>query len=211
MLLVISLVGLLKIAAADGAVVLTSSNIQSLTRPGVHPEGAPRDWLIEFHTPKCTNCDNLHAHFDVLAAELPGDINVGKADVLEHQDIGLLYEVSRIPTVLLLHFEPGDAVPLVYRYSGPRKLDLLRDFATGGYKSVRPDPRARARSETSVGDLVLGPVRIALSQAREGAYTSLVLVSIPAITLLYMLMVAFRVRTKTADSGASVDQCKKEE
>ena len=186
---------------------LTSSNIQQLTNPSVSEKGTgPQDWLIEFYTSTCTNCENLHSHFEDLTGILAGEMNVGRANVHEHQDIGLIYEISQIPTVLLLHFEGGVTGPIIYRYTGSRKLELLREFAAGGYKSLIPLPSARSLSGTSVSDLVLEPFRIAIEQARAGSYTSLVLVSIPAITLLYILLVGMRVTGKGVDQVDALER-----
>jgi thioredoxin 1 len=79
-----------------------------------------RPVLVDFWAEWCAPCKALGPVIDELADEYAGKVKVGKLNTDTHQQVGIRYAVSAIPTVILFH---GGEV--VERFVGLRQK---RDF-----------------------------------------------------------------------------------
>jgi thiol-disulfide isomerase/thioredoxin len=103
------------------------------------PASLERDWLVLFYDEHCSTCEDLFAHFYSIADKLRGTVNVAEANVHDVLDIAGQYDISRIPTVLLLHRVGDESAPMgvalkPYYHRGSRKIEHLIGFALHGFE-----------------------------------------------------------------------------
>lgn len=84
----------------------------------------------------CTgHCRHLSPTWDKLAQEVfDKGVIVSKVDVTQNQELGKRFDIKGFPT--LLFFRKGQ----MYKYQGPRTLEALSAFATGGYSTAESKP-----------------------------------------------------------------------
>eukprot|EP01017_Pseudomicrothorax_dubius_P046212 TRINITY_DN8109_c0_g2_i11.p2 TRINITY_DN8109_c0_g2~~TRINITY_DN8109_c0_g2_i11.p2 ORF type:complete len:230 (+),score=39.15 TRINITY_DN8109_c0_g2_i11:132-821(+) len=105
--------------------LLTEANFDSLVI------NSTQNWFIMFHAPWCPHCVRLKPTWADLTTEV-SKFNVRMAWI-NCDDNPLLkdrFAITGFPT--LLYFSNGK----YYEYSGKRDLELLANFAKGGYKTV---------------------------------------------------------------------------
>ncbi|KAL2919305.1 hypothetical protein HK105_200948 [Polyrhizophydium stewartii] len=101
---------------------------------GVNPKGeitiANGPWFVMFHAPWCGHCKSLAPTWELLASELKGKVNVGKADCESEKSLVGKYKIRGFPTLIMFN-EP---VP-PSTFSGSRQLDRLKEFAIDAVSS----------------------------------------------------------------------------
>jgi thioredoxin 1 len=86
--------------------------------------------LVEFWGSWCTACKMTEPVIDELADELDGAIKVGKLNVDQNPRIGLLCEITGVPTFIL--FKNGSAArKLIGARSKKQLLALIESSETG--------------------------------------------------------------------------------
>ncbi|MFB6291927.1 MAG: thioredoxin [Candidatus Nanohaloarchaea archaeon] len=79
-------------------------------------------WVIDFWAEWCGPCKKYAPIFEEVAEEM-GDVNFGKVDMEEHQQLGTQLGVRALPTTLVIR--DGEEVA---RSAGVLQEDELRDF-----------------------------------------------------------------------------------
>jgi thioredoxin 1 len=79
-----------------GAIHLTEKNFEQEVLKSSLPV------LVDFWAPWCGPCRAIAPIIEELSTELQGKMKVAKVDVDEAQDLAAKYEVSSIPTLLIL-------------------------------------------------------------------------------------------------------------
>ena len=59
--------------------------------------------LIDFYADLCMPCKMMSPIIDEIAEEKQNEIKVGKVNVDENQDLAMEYDVSSIPTILIIN------------------------------------------------------------------------------------------------------------
>lgn len=73
---------------------LTSENFDSVVSQGVT--------LVDFWAEWCGPCKMMHPVLEEIATEYDGKVTVGKVNVDNESDLAVKYNVSSIPTLLLM-------------------------------------------------------------------------------------------------------------
>ncbi len=82
--------------AGNATIEFTESNFES------EALGADVPVLVDFWAEWCMPCKMLAPTIDQLAEEFQGKAKVGKVDTDAHKNLAVNYEISAIPTVVLL-------------------------------------------------------------------------------------------------------------
>ena len=77
--------------------------------------------LVEFYTEDSYTCRELSDMLDRLAREFRGKVRIGRIDADENWQTAKTYEVTTVPSVLLLHKQR-----VVSRIEGPKTLEEYR-------------------------------------------------------------------------------------
>ena len=64
--------------------------------------------LVDFWAEWCAPCRKLSPTLDEIASELDGKVKVAKVNVDEERELGMMFQVMSIPTVLI--FKDGQKV-----------------------------------------------------------------------------------------------------
>lgn len=78
------------------ALNITSENYNQLVTNG-------KPTLIDFWATWCGPCRRLAPTIEELAAQYGDRVNIGKCDVEEDEQLAMQYQVSSIPTIVLLN------------------------------------------------------------------------------------------------------------
>jgi len=76
--------------------------------------------LVDFWATWCGPCKMLAPEIEMLAEELDGEINVGKVNIDEEQELAVRFGIMSIPTVML--FKDGKAVDSFVGYATKEQL-----------------------------------------------------------------------------------------
>jgi thioredoxin 1 len=105
------------VADNDKILTLTDKNFQQQTKNKVI--------LVDFWASWCAPCRMMAPVLNDVAAELPGNSNVGKVDIQQYQSLANKYKVRSIPTMIL--FKNGSEIK---RFVGVKSKDfLLKEIA----------------------------------------------------------------------------------
>jgi thioredoxin len=85
-------------------------------------QNSDETWVIDFWADWCQPCKKLAPIFEEVSEEL-GDVNFGKVDMEEHQQLGTSMGVRALPTMVIMK---GDEE--VARTSGVKKKDELKNW-----------------------------------------------------------------------------------
>lgn len=170
--------------AKSNVIVLTSNNFEHDTQAS--SGSTTGDWLIKYYAPWCGHCNKMAPMYDELAKELDGSVNVAKIDVTANRDLGRRFNISGFPTLKFLR------LGRTYDYQGPRTLEALKEFVTGGYSKANvvsyPTPAAKSSFEDFFGEFFSIYTR-AYNDFRRGKYfsQSVIMVCFPLLMLLIVL------------------------
>ncbi|EHK02578.1 thioredoxin [Candidatus Haloredivivus sp. G17] len=78
-------------------------------------------WVVDFWAEWCGPCKKMAPHFEEAGEEM--DVNFGKVDMEEHQQLGGQMGVRALPTVLI--FQDGEEIA---RKSGLMNKDQLKTW-----------------------------------------------------------------------------------
>lgn len=78
-------------------------------------------WVVDFWAEWCGPCKKMAPHFEEASEEM--DVNFGKVDMEEHQQLGGKMGVRALPTVLI--FQDGEEIA---RKSGFMNKDKLKKW-----------------------------------------------------------------------------------
>ncbi|MBK7404115.1 MAG: thioredoxin [Phycisphaerales bacterium] len=89
---------------------MASANVLEFNTGNFETEvlGAEQPVLVDFWAEWCMPCRMLAPTIDQIAADFAGKAKVGKVDTDGNQEIGVQYEISAIPTVII--FKGGQPV-----------------------------------------------------------------------------------------------------
>jgi thioredoxin 1 len=105
------------VADNDKILTLTDKNFQQQTKNKLI--------LVDFWASWCAPCRMMAPVLNDVAAELPGNSNVGKVDIQQYQSLANKYKVRSIPTMIL--FKNGNEIK---RFVGVKSKDfLLKEIA----------------------------------------------------------------------------------
>ncbi|KAL9186240.1 hypothetical protein ACHAXT_005478 [Thalassiosira profunda] len=95
-------------------------------------------WLVKFYAPWCGHCKTLAPIWEDLDERLQEEnaqdgILVAKVDATKETQLANRFKIQSYPT--LKYF----ADRKMYNYKGPRTLDALYEFVTGGYTAALTD------------------------------------------------------------------------
>jgi thioredoxin 1 len=84
---------------------MASQNVHEFTADNFQAEVLNADGpvLVDFWAEWCMPCRMLAPTIDQIADEFAGKAKVGKVDTDNNQAIGVQYEISAIPTVIIFH------------------------------------------------------------------------------------------------------------
>lgn len=85
-------------------------------------QNSDETWVIDFWADWCQPCKKLAPIFEEVSEEL-GDVNFGKVDMEEQQQLGTSMGVRALPTMVIMK---GDEE--VARTSGVKKKDELKNW-----------------------------------------------------------------------------------
>lgn len=85
---------------------ITEQNIAQLT-------GSGKPLLIDFWATWCGPCKRLAPVIEELAADYEGRAVVGKCDVEENEELAMKYQVTSIPTIVVLDAQGNLSTRLV--------------------------------------------------------------------------------------------------
>mmetsp|Transcript_12361 Transcript_12361/g.41814 ORF Transcript_12361/g.41814 Transcript_12361/m.41814 type:complete len:213 (-) Transcript_12361:31-669(-) len=176
------------VAFASEVVQLTADNFEHDTQ--VATGSTTGNWFVMFHAPWCGHCKRLKPTWEELAEELKGEVNVASVDVPANRALGSRFRIKGFPT--LLYFSHGK----MYKFSGSRKLETLKDYALGGFKKMEAEPVPSTPSMfDEVRETVTGVVDDALRDIKKGKYTSprVLILALPIVFLLFTFIVIFAV------------------
>jgi thioredoxin 1 len=90
---------------------------------------SPVPVLVDFWSPGCGPCRRLAPVIDEIARESDGRFAVGKVNIWDEPDVGALYSLKVVPTLLV--FQRGKVVNTLIGYHDRRKLlEALQPFFT---------------------------------------------------------------------------------
>ena len=105
---------------------------------------------VQFYAPWCGHCKKLHPLWEQLGEEDLNGVKVGRVDCTREKALCEKNAVRAFP--LLLYFPGKGDSKKIYRYSGPRNLEAMREFVDKGWQEVEERtcsaPRSRARALT---------------------------------------------------------------
>lgn len=90
-------------------------------------QNSDETWVIDFWAEWCQPCKKLAPIFEEVSEEVE-DVNFGKVDMEEHQQLGTSMGVRALPTMIILK---GDEE--VARTSGVKKKDELKNWVQENY------------------------------------------------------------------------------
>ena len=122
-------------SAENAVTILTDETFEHQTQSSTGQTTGK--WFVDFYAPWCGHCKKLTPVWDKVAGKVavenPDDgIVIAKVDVTENPELGERFAIKGFPT--LLYF----AGRKMYRYSGPRDVESLAEYVTGGYASDSP-------------------------------------------------------------------------
>ncbi|MCC7388115.1 MAG: thioredoxin [Phycisphaerales bacterium] len=84
---------------------MASQNVHEFTTDNFQAQVLDADGpvLVDFWAEWCMPCRMLAPTIDQIADEFAGKAKVGKVDTDNNQAIGVQYEISAIPTVIIFH------------------------------------------------------------------------------------------------------------
>jgi thioredoxin 1 len=84
---------------------MASENVHEFTTDNFQTEvlDSPQPVLVDFWAEWCMPCRMLAPTIDQIADEFGDRVKVGKVDTDGNQAIGVQYEISAIPTVIIFH------------------------------------------------------------------------------------------------------------
>lgn len=84
---------------------MASEHVHEFTTDNFQAEvlDADKPVLVDFWAEWCMPCRMLAPTIDEIADEFAGKVKVGKVDTDANQPIGVQFEISAIPTVIIFH------------------------------------------------------------------------------------------------------------
>lgn len=115
------------------AVVLTDSNFDELVM------NSDDLWLVEFYAPWCGHCKRLEPEWNKAAADLKGEVKVGKVDATVETKLGSRFAVQGYPTIKL--FPGGKKTDKSAEdYNGARDASTIVQYALEKKAQYKPVP-----------------------------------------------------------------------
>ena len=82
----------------DEVIVLDQSNFESMVM------GSKDIWIVEFYAPWCGHCKALEPEYKEAAANLKGQVKLGKVDATVEQMLGQRFGVQGYPTLVAFDY-----------------------------------------------------------------------------------------------------------
>lgn len=101
--------------------------VKTMKQETFDAESAQRAMVVDFYADWCPPCRELAPLFEEVAEELKGQVAFGKVNIAEGQDLFHRFDVTRLPTLVLL--KDGKEVR---RLVGLHDRAALLEFATSG-------------------------------------------------------------------------------
>ena len=111
---------------------MASENVTELTTDNFQAEvlDADRPVLVDFWAEWCMPCRMLAPTIDQVAEDYKGKVKVGKVDTDSNQPLGVQFEISAIPTVIV--FKGGQVFKKFVGLTNKADLDAALDEALAG-------------------------------------------------------------------------------
>lgn len=58
--------------------------------------------VVEFYSPTCVHCKKTEAGINELSEELGDTVTFAKCNILEHENLAALYDITSLPTLLFI-------------------------------------------------------------------------------------------------------------
>mmetsp|Transcript_6435 Transcript_6435/g.9424 ORF Transcript_6435/g.9424 Transcript_6435/m.9424 type:complete len:205 (+) Transcript_6435:147-761(+) len=135
-------------------------------------------WLILFKATRCPHCAKLQPLYEELSQDeelLERGIVLGTVNIMESPTTANRFMIRGFPTLIYLHQKK------LYRYTGKRDLESMKQFVLGGFESVGGEDIPSPPSKTEYYIKMVKAIGLELRDAAMGkagpvGYAILVLV-----------------------------------
>ena len=105
--------------------------------------GSKDIWIVEFYAPWCGHCKALEPEYKAAAAQLKGQVKLGKvdADDAENKPLAARYGISGFPSIRVFDYGEGKSDKNAYPYNGERTTSGIVSFASdlANKADIEPD------------------------------------------------------------------------